>query len=220
MNRLDYKAPQLALRSKEWSALSDVELLLRYEGGEPEAFEQLFRRYREPLFRFILRFLRNESDSHEALQDVFLRVLRDPSRFHARSRFSTWLHAIARNLCLDMLRKRKIRAHRSLDEPSGPAERPLVEQLPAAGPSPDRQAARGPLRLKLLVAIRSLSPPQRQVFLLREVAGLPFCEIAKVLGIPLNTAKSRMRYALGHLRRALAELDENLDGDARSGTQA
>ncbi|MBW2704118.1 MAG: sigma-70 family RNA polymerase sigma factor [Deltaproteobacteria bacterium] len=210
MEREQYCSPELQRRQNhDRLSESDEELLLRFEGGDKAAFELIFRRYREPLFRFILRFLRNEHDSQEALQDVFLKVIRAPERFHARSRFSTWLHAVARNLCLDMLRKRKYRRHRSLDEPVGRCARPLVEKLSDGGESPEDKASRGPLRLKLLVAIRALSSEQRQVFLLREVAGMPFAEVAETLDIPVNTAKSRMRYALGHLRRAF-EKDPDL----------
>lgn len=190
--------------------VSDEELLARYEGGDEAAFDELFSRYRKPLFHFILRFLRDESASRDALQDLFLRVIRDPSRFQARSRFSTWLHAVARNLCIDMLRKRKHRKAISLDQPTGHdtgvPRPPLVEQIEHPCASPERRAGNGSLRLKLLVAIRSIPAEQRVVFLLREVGGLPFAEISRLTGIPLNTSKSRMRYALANLRRALGEL--------------
>jgi len=191
--------------------LSDEELLVRYEKGDKPAFEELFRRYRQPLFRFILRFLRDEHASQDALQDLFLRVIRDPSRFKARSRFSTWLHAVARNLCIDLLRKKKHRRAVSLDQPNHPSRAqasapPLVEDIPGKQCTPEQNARAGSLRLKLLVAIRSLPDDQRAIFLLREVGGIPFAEIAKITGVPLNTAKSRMRYALINLRRILGEL--------------
>lgn len=203
------------------TAASDEELLARYEAGDQDAFQELFRRYRKPLFHFILRFLHDENASRDALQDLFLRVIRDPSRFQARSRFSTWLHAVARNLCIDMLRKRKHRKAVSLDQPSGPSSSgiprpPLVEQIEHPCASPERKAGDGSMRLKLLVAIRSIPAEQRVVFLLREVGGLPFAEIAKLTGIPLNTSKSRMRYALTNLRRAMGELGVDAQ-DARKG---
>jgi RNA polymerase sigma-70 factor (ECF subfamily) len=198
-------------RESQRTELTDEELLLKYEGGDPTAFEELFRRYRQPLFRFILRFLRDENASRDALQDLFLRVVRDPGRFQARSRFSTWLHAVARNLCIDLLRKRKHRRAVSLDQPNHPSRSgfscpPLVEELKSEGTTPEQDASAGSLRLKLLVAIRSIPSEQRVIFLLREVSGMPFAEIAKVTGVPLNTAKSRMRYALINLRRVLREL--------------
>jgi RNA polymerase sigma-70 factor (ECF subfamily) len=213
------KAPRARTRKDQElprKKLSDEELFVRYEKGDQAAFEELFARYRRPIFYFILRFLRDEHASQDAVQDLFLRVIQDPSRFQARSRFSTWLHAVARNLCIDMLRKRKHRLAVSLDQPgyrsdsssrssqSGP---PLVERLQGDTSSPELATRRGFLRVKLLVAIRSLPDEQRVVFLLREVGGLAFAEIAKILGVPLNTAKSRMRYALNNLRRIIETLD-------------
>ena len=198
---------------KRKKRLSDLSLLQQYEQGDQKAFERLFRRYREPLYRFVLRFLRDEQASADAVQDVFLKVLKDPTRFEARSRFSTWLHAIARNLCLDLLRKKKIRNHPSLSQPTkldaaNPNGPPLVEQIACDQPPTDEQASRRPLRIQLLVAIRSIPIEQRRVFLLRELAGMRFVAISQLLGIPVNTAKSRMRYALINLRRALWELGE------------
>jgi len=219
MDRQPYSSPESRSTDKKPSedrtTLADEELLLRYEKeGDKLAFEELFRRYRQPLFRFILRFLRDENASQDALQDLFLRVIRDPSRFQARSRFSTWLHAVARNLCIDLLRKKKHRRAVSLDQPNHPSRAmrsspPLVEELEGRQFSPEHNARAGFLRLKLLVAIRSIPDDQRVIFLLREVGGIPFAEIAKITGVPLNTAKSRMRYALINLRRILGELDVN-----------
>jgi RNA polymerase sigma-70 factor (ECF subfamily) len=215
MERQPYTSPESRkvdkTKSPSLKILTDEQLLAHYEKGDRKAFEELFRRYRKPLFRFILRFLRDENASQDALQDLFLRVIRDPSRFKARSRFSTWLHAVARNLCIDLLRKKKHRRAVSLDQPNHPSRAmqsapPLVEELEGNQASPEQNARAGSLRLKLLVAIRSIPDDQRVIFLLREVGGIPFAEIAKITGVPLNTAKSRMRYALINLRRVLGEL--------------
>lgn len=198
--------------AQDLTEMGDIELLRLYESGDNQAFDMLFRRYKKPLYRFILKFLRDEEASRDAVQDVFIKVLKNPSRFEARSRFSTWLHAVAKNLCLDMLRKRKIRNHPSLSQApkgkdgmdAGPA---LSERLRAPGLGTDEEAERGSVRLRLLVAIRSIPLQQRRVFVLRELAGMSFREIAQELKIPLNTSKSTMRYALGNLRKALAQLD-------------
>jgi RNA polymerase sigma-70 factor (ECF subfamily) len=191
--------------------LSDEKLYSRYEAGDEKAFDELFRRYRKPIFHFILRFLRDTNASQDAVQDLFLRVIRDPSRFQARSRFSTWLHTVARNLCIDLLRKRKHRNALSLDQPGPPRGSPyprprLIEELRSKDPSPEQSVANGSLRVKLLVAIHSIPDEQRVVFLLREISGFSFAEIAQVVGIPHNTAKSRMRYAIFNLRKALFKL--------------
>ncbi|MBW1811702.1 MAG: sigma-70 family RNA polymerase sigma factor [Deltaproteobacteria bacterium] len=191
--------------------VSDEELLVRYQSGDEAAFDELFSRYRRRIFHFILRFLRDKNASEDALQDLFLRVIRDPSRFQARSRFSTWLHTVARNLCIDLLRKQKYRRVTSLDQPRSRSlhrrmSTPMIEEIKSPEASPETKARHGSLRLKLLVAIRSIPDDQRVVFLLREVGGLSFAEIAKIVGSPLNTTKSRMRYALINLRKVLREM--------------
>jgi RNA polymerase sigma-70 factor (ECF subfamily) len=213
MRRLLYNAPSLDKKtdsSTEPQKISDEELLLRYEGGDHRAFEILFGRYRKKIFYFILRFLRDENASEDAMQDLFLRIIRDPSRFQARSRFSTWLHAVARNLCIDLLRKKKRRRHVSLDTAKKDQQshfcRTLQEKLPNAKEASIQETSDVFMRVRLLVAIQAIPDEQRVVFLLREVAGLPFAEIAKSVRVPLNTAKSRMRYALINLRQHLQEL--------------
>ena len=192
-------------------SVTDEALFDRYRIGDHEAFEELYQRYRQRIFRFILRFLRDKHASEDAMQDLFLRVIRDPSRFAARSKFSTWLHTVARNLCIDLLRKQKYRRHQSLDQPQrrsaeGRPSPPLVEEIPGRSADPEMASDRSSLRVKLLVAIRALPDDQRVVFLLRETGGLSYAEIAEIMSCGLNTTKSRMRYALINLRKAFREL--------------
>ena len=214
MTRLAYYPPDLKkirhlATGQKPKKLSDEELMEQFESGDKQAFEELFKRYRRRIFHFILRFLRDKNASEDAVQDLFLKVVRNPSRFQARSRFSTWLHAVAKNLCIDLLRKKKRRYTYSLDTPrvytDGNTGFSLQETFHDPSSS-DMSTTDCLLRLKLLVAIRSIPDEQRVVFLLREVGGLPFSDIAAEVSIPLNTAKSRMRYALINLRRVLAEL--------------
>jgi len=188
--------------------LTDEELMRRFRHGDQQAFETLFRRWRPRVFRIILRFLRDSHASEDATQDLFLKVVSAPERFEARSRFSTWLIRVARNLCIDYLRKQRYRRALSLDSPpvkqqNEEQELPLHERLAACEPSPEEQAESSLKRLRLLSAIARLPDEQRVVLLLREAAGLPFEEIARIMKAPLNTTKSRMRYALGNLRRLL-----------------
>lgn len=190
------------------AAPSDEELLARFRSGDDAAFEEIFRRWRGRIYRIILRFLRDRHATEDAVQDLFLKVVSAPERFEARSRFSTWLHAVARNLCIDLLRKQRYRRCSSLDVPArensnGGSGIPLSEQVPSSQPSPEVQAGRNLERLRLLSAIARLPDEQRVVFLLRETAGLSFQDIATIMRAPLNTTKSRMRYALINLRRIL-----------------
>jgi RNA polymerase sigma-70 factor (ECF subfamily) len=188
---------------------SDEMLMVRYKRGDRDAFAELVRRYQRPLFNFSIRYLRNQESAREVTQDAFLRVVKRSADFKHESRFSTWIFAITRNLCIDELRKAKHRNHPSLDEPAanGPS---LGEKMEAQGPKADGEsgASEGELRVGILRAIDALPDDQREVFLLRQLGGVPFSEIAKMTGTPENTVKSRMRYALERLQRELKDYEE------------
>jgi RNA polymerase sigma-70 factor (ECF subfamily) len=186
--------------------------MLRYQRGDRSAFAELVRRHETPLYNFVLRHLRSPSAADDITQEAFLRVVQRAAEFKHEARFSTWLYTIARNLCIDHGRKMKLRRHPSLDGPAGEGEgaRPMLEVLadPAPGGDVGRAAEWTAMRRSIVAAVEALPDDQREVFLLREVANLPFKEIAEVTGIAENTVKSRMRYALERLRGALSDFEE------------
>src|SRR5690606_7465788 len=142
-------------------------------------------------------------------QDAFLRVVKRSADFKHESRFSTWIFAITRNLCIDELRKAKHRVHSSLDETSTNGQS-LGEKIDGGKPALDGEqgASNNELRGGILKAVDSLPEDQREVFLLRQMGGVPFAEIARITGTPENTVKSRMRYALERLQKELREYEE------------
>jgi len=184
---------------------SDEALMLRYVKGDQRAFAILVRRYERQLFTFALRFLRGRETAREVTQEAFLRVVRRCHEFRQEARFSTWIFAILRNLCIDELRKARHRNHPSLDADRGDSSGSLLDHIPASGPdlNPERAAAKAALGRDLDEALASLPAEQLEVFLMREVGGLPFREIALATDTPENTVKSRMRYALERLQQAL-----------------
>jgi RNA polymerase sigma-70 factor (ECF subfamily) len=186
---------------------SDEELLRRFNEGDAEGFELLMRRYERPLYNFILRSVHRRERADELLQDVFMKVVQRSSEFKGNSKFSTWLYTIARNLCIDDSRKMVFRRHKSLDAPSRPDEEgpSLLDRTAASEPGVDRQTIAKDLQLRIQTAVEDLPEEQREVFLMRQMQGLAFKEIADVIGVPENTVKSRMRYALERLQRALEE---------------
>ena len=187
---------------------SDEDLLRRFNEGDADAFEVLVLRYQKPLLNFILRSVGDRNTAEELLQETFLRVVTKSSDFQGNSKVSTWLYTIARNLCIDTSRKMVLRRHRSLDAPlrSGDGEgATLLDRGADSGPAADRSVIGHDLQEKIAAAVEELPDDQREVFLLRELENLPFKEIADIVGVPENTVKSRMRYALERLQRALAE---------------
>lgn len=188
---------------------TDEMLMVRYKRGEREAFAELVRRYERPLFNFSLRYLRQREAAREVTQEAFLRVVRRAGEFRHESRFSTWIYAILRNLCVDEIRKARHRAHASLDATSESAPA-LVDRIQSYGASDDAERASEQNRLRIVMerAIDALPEDQREVFLLRQLAGIPFAEIGTLTGTSENTVKSRMRYALDRLQKELSSFEE------------
>lgn len=195
--------------SEHRSDAGDEALMARFQSGDRGAFALLVRRHQRPLYNFALRHLASSAAAEEVVQDSFMRVVQSASDFRQTSRFTAWIYTIARNLCIDALRKRAQRPHRSLDEPANHDEGPsLGERTADQSANVERSALSVEMRARLLSAIDQLPDEQREVFLLREISDLPFKEIARVVDAPENTVKSRMRYALERLQAALSEFEE------------
>ena len=183
---------------------TDEELLGAYQQGDPGAFEALLRRHRAPLFTFLVRMLGDREKAEDLAQETFLRIVKGAQAWERRARFQTWLFTIARNLCVDQSRRDRFRKAESLDAQGPEGDPPMAESVPGREIDPGRGAESARLRPLLQKALLELPAEQREVFVLREQAGLPFREIAELTGVNENTVKSRMRYALLGLRKALA----------------
>ena len=196
----------------DYKGETDEVLMMRFQGGDRDSFAILVRRHKTPIFNFILRQIRNHTTAEDLTQDVFVRVVRSAASFKHEARFTTWIYSIARNLCIDHLRKMSLRRHPSLDQASsrdkdGPT---LGDRIANEHPSSSahRQVTSNDIAQRVVVAVEALPPEQREVFLLRQLGKVPFKEIAKLTGVPENTVKSRMRYALERLQQALAEYED------------
>lgn len=191
---------------------TDEMLMVRYQRGDAQAFAALVSRYKTPIYNFVMRHVRQPETAEDLTQEVFLRVVQNAAEFKHEARFSTWLYTIARNLSVDQLRKASHRRHPSLDQPVGnsPDARTLGDSVADGHPtaSAERAAASNQMASCIVNAVDALPDDQREVFLLREIANLPFKEIADIVGVGENTVKSRMRYALERLKAALAEFED------------
>jgi RNA polymerase sigma-70 factor (ECF subfamily) len=188
----------------------DETLMLRYQQGDRTAFSQLVRRYQGALYNFALRQVRAPQAAEDVVQETFVRVVQNATEFKHEARFTTWVYTITRNLCIDHLRKRALRKHPSLDEHKGQeGDGPtLGEQTADPRASVEREATGSELQVRIARAVDTLPDEQREVFLMRELANLPFKEIAEITNVPENTVKSRMRYALERLQEALSEYED------------
>ncbi len=190
--------------------VSDEMLMIRYQRGDRSAFGLLVKRHQRPLYNFAFRQLRLQSAAEDVVQEAFVRVVQNAAEFKHEARFTTWVYTITRNLCIDQMRKRALRRHASLDDAKGAdSDGPtLGEQTADKKANVEREATGDELKLRIAQAVDELPDDQREVFLMREISNLPFKEIADITGVPENTVKSRMRYALERLQAALSEYEE------------
>jgi len=182
---------------------ADEQLMMAYRDGEAAAFETLYARHKGPLFRFVLRSVKARGEAEELFHDVWLRVIEARSRYTPTARFTTWLYTIAHNRVVDHWRRGGLKLA-SLDA-ANDADDPPFEPAAAPQDEPQRRAELNEQLRRLGAALEALPSAQREVFLLREEAGLSLPEIAEVTGIDLEAAKSRLRYALAKLREALGD---------------
>ena len=178
----------------------DADLMMRYREGDAAAFERLYARHKGPLYRYLLRQCQPRDAAADVFQEVWSRVITSRDRYEVRAAFKTFLYSIAHHCVIDhyRLRDRK-RANRmdSVEDHENALQVQSHEQ-------PEAQVGQEQLDHAFREALAALPEDQRTAFLLFEESGLGLKEIADVTGVPAETVKSRLRYALAKLRRALA----------------
>jgi RNA polymerase sigma-70 factor, ECF subfamily len=178
--------------------MTDAATVSRARDGDPDAFRQLVERHSKPIFRLAYRMTGNEHDADDVVQETFLRVYKQLARFEERANFGTWLHRIAVNCALDLLRSRgRIDRYRGGD--------PEEAEMTAASSDPqqDRLLLSAELRDQVAAAMERLSGNERTAFVLRHFEGMPVEEIGKTLGIQVNAAKHTIFRAVRKLRESL-----------------
>ncbi|EKD42189.1 MAG: hypothetical protein ACD_73C00279G0008 [uncultured bacterium] len=177
--------------------IPDEELMLAFQKGDVHAFNELLKRHQGGIYNFLVRFLGNSENAEEAFQEVFVRVIKASESYSPQAKFSTWVYTIARNYCIDLSRKGKFRKVLSLDDKTGDKDSARVEdRLMDEKADPQSYVLAKNMNFYLEKFLNVLNADQKEVFLLRERQGLPFEEIAQIVGTSVNTVKSRMRYAL------------------------
>lgn len=182
---------------------SDEGLARRFLAGDAAAFEEIVRRHRDAVHRFVrwqLGAARHEAE--DATQDALVEVFRSLPRYAGRSRLRTWILGLARNVCL---RRRRASA-RLLPVPLQGAEDETLRAIPDAGADLEALLSRRETTDRVRAGIDGLSPEHRVVVLLREVEGLSYEEIASVLEVPLGTVRSRLHNARAALAISLCTL--------------
>ncbi len=194
--------------------MTDDQLIEQFLAGNLQAFNLLVWRWQKPIYNFALRFLGNADDAHEVTQKTFIKAYKKLHTLKDRHKFNTWLHQIALNLCRDENKRRRRRTFISLDRIEPKWQSRLEKKtLPGIeGATVEKALQQMELQQILQQALERIPEEQRTVVILKELQGMKFTEIAELLGISVNTVKSRMYYGLNALRKILNQW--NIDREA------
>jgi RNA polymerase sigma-70 factor, ECF subfamily len=182
----------------------DAGLMLRYRDGDAAAFAALYAHYKGPLYRYLLRHVRSACAAADLFQEVWSHLIATRARYQPRAKFATFLFHIAHNCAIDFFR-RDLNLRRMM--PAYDSESLLETEVPEHQ-RPDRVAEFAEQQSAVLAALAALPQEQREAFLLREETGLNVEEIARITDVPVETAKSRLRYAVRKLQHSLRPMQE------------
>jgi RNA polymerase sigma-70 factor (ECF subfamily) len=187
--------------------LDEAGLIRAAQLGDETAFERLVRAYDASVLRIAMNLLRSPEDARDVYQEAFLRVYKNLNSFRFDCSFHTWLYRIVTNICLDHLRKRKVRREEQsvVDTAEGPVDRMERVEEPAPHADPERQTRSRMLAERIETAMGELSARERMVFELRHFQGLRLRNIGEVLGTSEEAAKNCLFRATQKLRAVLGD---------------
>ncbi len=181
----------------------DSQLVQQCLQGDGSAWEELVRRHSRRVYNLCYRFTGNGSTAEDLTQEVFLRIYRTIGSYRsAYGGFATWMTSVTRNLLIDHYRRTKRdRLTDSLEDAM-----PVVENKESSARRPDEQALLGELSAQVQSGLGRLSPDLREAVILRDLQGLEYAEIQRVLGVPEGTVKSRINRGRIELARILEQM--------------
>ena len=185
----------------------EASLIRRAQSGDQDAFAELVENYDQNVLRIAYNLLRSEEEAKDIYQEAFLRIFKNLSNFRFDCSFHTWLYRIVTNVCLDHLRKRKVRKEEPSvrETPAGTID--LLDQFAEkrAGLNPERNLINQQLQDKIKSTLEELTPRERIVFELRHYQGLRLRKIGEMLGTSEEAAKNCLFRATQKMRSALGE---------------
>lgn len=195
----------------------DLAIVERIRAGDSAAWSELIVRYQDRLFAVCLRMVRDRDLASDLTQDAFVKVIKGLHSYDGRAKLSTWIIRVTMNVCLSRLRSEKLRRHASLEAMASPGNRGSEE---ASGgqtaadrisqirePGQEESVEYHEDKERVLRALSGLDPDQRAVLILCDCRGLPYEQIAEILGVAVGTVKSRLFRARAALRDAVENLE-------------
>jgi len=193
----------------------DAALMLRAKRGDRAAFAELVEKYKQPVMNFVFRPLRDEIEAEDLAQNVFLQAWKSRSRYRQTAKFSTWLFTIARNLCLNEIRRRSRHPAESIEEAHAEHEDlPRQQYEDKSQIAPPDKLLHGELAQKIEEALAELPEAQRTAILLCRQDELSYEEIAEVLDCSLSATKSLIHRGRETLKEKLKPYLKNGEWDA------
>lgn len=213
------KLPESSFDSLPYASTEDEVLVRETLNGKDGAFAELVRRYEHRLYNFVLRFAGSHHDAEEIVQEAFIKAYIHLEKFRGDSRFATWIYQIAKNLCINHYYQ-TLRHHepQTMSLEHGPPSPPVDSEersfdLPSPLPSPQEQLISREFLSHFETALRKLEPHFRMALILRDVEERDYEEIAKIMGVPIGTVKSRIHRARLEMQK---HLEPFLSGEKQS----
>jgi RNA polymerase sigma-70 factor (ECF subfamily) len=197
-----------AVSARAVAKVDEAAVIRAVQNGDQDAFEQLVRAHDQSVLRLALNLLRSPEDARDVYQEAFLRVYRNIHTFRFDCSFHTWLYRIVTNICLDHLRKRKVRREESavVETAEGPVDRMDSFEQEGTHANPERRLWNRQLGDRIDSALSDLTPRERTVFELRHYQGLRLRAIGEVLGTSEEAAKNCLFRATQKMRVVLGDL--------------
>jgi RNA polymerase sigma-70 factor (ECF subfamily) len=186
--------------------LTDEQLISRFQNGDISSFDVLVRRYQNPLFNYVSRFVGDTTEAEDIVQETFYRLYRNKHYYKEIAKFSTWIYTIAGNLARTELRRKKKRKYFSINFFMSTDK---DYDIPDPASSPEEKLDAIVTDEIIQKAITKLAPKFKEVILLRDVQGFSYDEIAEIVDVPLGTIKSRVNRARLKLQEDLSDVMEN-----------
>lgn len=194
-----------AVSARLASPTDEADLIRAAQRGDEDAFEHLVRTYDQSVLRLASNLLRSPDEARDVYQEAFLRVYRNLNQFRFDCSFHTWLYRIVTNICLDRLRRRKVRKEEStlIQTAEGVVDRAAQTEEKGPASDPERQTLNSELGSRIAAALQQLTPRERTVFELRHYEGLRLRAIGEVIGTTEEAAKNCLFRATQKMRASL-----------------
>ena len=191
--------------------MNEEMLIKMAQNGDSDAFNQLMDDYFKKIYNIAFRMANNADDAADMTQEIMIKLFKNISSFSGNSKFSTWVYRVATNTCLDELKKLKRHKNFSIDKDIETDDGGYSYEVEDTSPSPETLSEQKELKSIVASAIGMLNPDHKAVLVLRDIQGLSYDEIARIVKCTEGTVKSRISRARAQLK-IIIENNFNIDG--------